>query len=263
MANHYEILRKANLAEELFRDGEDEEASEQAAADRAWARGAGVGSPSKERRPAPAERMKASHLRSLATPAVRGWAQSLAEVAGNLALARVSTLGVCPAERGAPETSAALGLARWIAQQAEKPVLLVEAGFREPRHAQALQAANVGINEAWVRRQAVSTCIQDTSVPNLKLLPAGQPVEEPDRSGVVDMLPAMIASLRPKFSAIVVELPAADDPVFKKLPLPGLVDAVILAADSRTAPPRKLRRAANRLRRTFVPFAGTLLEPLP
>ena len=70
----------------------------------------------------------------------------------------------------------------------------------------------------------------------------------------------MVASLREQFPAVIVELPAIDDPSFGKLPIAVLVDAVILVADSKSAQPNVLRRAAEKFHEACVPLAAAMLD---
>ena len=93
----------------------------------------------------------------------RRWAQALADLAGNPALEAIGTLGVCALEKKKGASAATASLAHWVSQYVERPTLVVEGHFGEPRHALELQAPNVGIKDALIRKDGIETWVQDTA----------------------------------------------------------------------------------------------------
>jgi Mrp family chromosome partitioning ATPase len=270
MANDYEILRKANLADDLFRGGEDGAAWEHEEAERDWALEADVPAFVKPAPPDPAETPvarrvaggePASLVKSLTPPVPSGrrWAQALADLAGNPALESIGALGVCPVDPGRDATSVTIDLAQWLAQYVEQPALLVEAHLGPSRHASALAAPNVGIKDALIRKDSIDSWVQDTFNPKLKALPAGGTFSDLDLATVAAELPRLISALQKRYNSMLVELPAVLSPSFARLPVAALVDAIILVTDSRSAERRTLQRAAEGLRQAKVPLAATIL----
>jgi Mrp family chromosome partitioning ATPase len=220
----------------------------------------------------PAEPIEASHIEILdaAPPAAPkalmaaaqkgGWAEILADLTGNPSLEGTRVLGVCALKARTPENGAAVALAQWVAQYVDRPALLVEAHFGAPRLARAFGARNVGVADVIVRGEDVAELIQDTASPNLKLLSSGDWAGGRERRRAWREFPTLLRSLRESFSTVVVELPAVDDPAFLKIPAATLTDAVILVANSKTAPAHALQGAAEALRRQGVNLAATMLD---
>jgi Mrp family chromosome partitioning ATPase len=274
MPKYYKILQKAKLSDGLFDPALDEPAWQQAEADREWAstldadRSLG-GPPLLES----ATRLLAEPgpvaLRALGpvtsrTPAPdsepRPWPAMLAEMTGISALKGIRALGVCALDRGNGATAAAVLLAKWAAQNSEKDVLLVEGHMESPRLADELDAPSAGLLEALSRKEPVEALVQGTREDRLKVLTAGAPMTSGDRATVMEELPDSLSSLKTRYASLIVELPAINSAAFRQMPIGAMADAVILVADSRTASPRALRKAAEALRETKVIFAGTLLD---
>ena len=274
MVNHYKILQKARMTGELFAPDLDEAAHQQDLADREWAlelepdREAAetplleaAAQPQVELEPAvPALLAPAQGGLTVLPARRRSWAEMLADTTGNRALEGMRTLGVCALDRRRGATGMTAALARWAAQNSDSEVLVVEAHTAEPRLALEFGAHSAGLVETLGRSDAADALVQDTELWNLKALTGGAALSARDRRRVIDELPMLLASLKGRFRSVILELPAVNDPAFRKMPIGALADAVILVADSRTARPRDLRRAAESVRLTKTPLAGTILE---
>jgi Mrp family chromosome partitioning ATPase len=147
-----------------------------------------------------------------------------------------------------------------MAQHSDTPALAVEAHFGEARLGRAFQARDNGLKETLLAKEPVDGLIQGTAEANLKLLAGGGPLTGREKREALREFPVLLASLRERYQTILVELPAVDDPAFDKLQVSALADAVILVADSKTAQPIKLRRAAERLRKERTNLAATMLD---
>jgi Mrp family chromosome partitioning ATPase len=189
----------------------------------------------------------------------RGWTQVLADLTGDDRLEGIRCLGVCPLDAAAGSAAAA-ALARWVSQHSGRPALVVEAHFGASRQGARFNAADTGVSDILLRGKGLEEAIQETSDENLLLLASGEPAGLFRRHKLISGFPALLLSLRQRYETIVVELPAADDPLLKKLPLGSITDAVILAADPKSAPPKKLKRAAAQLEELGAPPAATMLS---
>jgi hypothetical protein len=278
MVNNYKILRKAQLADELFLGEDDAAAWEQDQADLEWRRAVDEGPPEAAALPAqpgPAlleqreeiplidvigEPEDSRALVAAPPPPPRGWTQILADLTGNPVLEGIRTLGVCALAKKKGAHIATAALAQWMTQWSDASVLAVEAHFRESRLARTFHAREDGLAEALTHDRSVDSLVQDTSEVNLKLLAGGASMSRGEKQAALRGFPALFASLRERFGAVIVELPAMDDPALDQLPLASITDAVILVADSKTALPGQLRRAADKLREARTPLAATLLD---
>ncbi len=292
MASDYNMLRKAKLVDDLFVSDFDEAASLQEAADRDWAReqdrdvvgdlvvspppaptalspapmiGSDVRAPIQRLEVAPelapaAEPAPQATSLVPAAEAQRSWPGILAELTGNPNLAEIRVLGVCGLNRreGAGEATAALG--RWISQHSDSAALVVEAHFGSPRHALQFRARDAGVTEALTDGLSLDDAIHDTADAGLKLLPGGAPAGLFSRGDVIARFPELFLGLRDKFDTILVELPAADDRTLDKLPVSSMVEAVLLIADPKSAPAKKLRRASERFHRMQIPLAAVVIS---
>lgn len=291
MASNYRILNKAKLANDLFVGEMDESASAQEQADRDWARDqerdvfGSVEAPAARRTSAagkaavlaveppletetgepPTEEaeIQAPESGESAGPELveaaqpRTWTQMLADFTQDPRLEGIRCLGVCGIDRHSGATDATVALARWAAQHCDRPALIVEAHFREPRHAERFDARESGLAEALLGERPVEELIQEAAhASNLQMLTAGAPFGWFRRRKAVSAFPLLLSSLRERYETIIVELPAADDPVMKQVG--ALADAVILVADSKTTSPGKLQRAADRLRKANVSLAAAM-----
>jgi Mrp family chromosome partitioning ATPase len=280
MVNNYKILRKAQLAEELFVGDSDEAATAQEEADRDWAHsvdptqqgGVGAVQPAalteaEERFELPEPsgldytRTGIEYTRAVAPVRTeRSWAEVLTDLTGNPALEGIRTLGVCALERKKSTSAATAALAHWMVQYTNQPVLVVEAHFRRPRLARVFDARGSGVSDVLLRNEPLERMIQDSADAGLKLLTGGDVIGSLERRKVLEHFPALFASLRERFRSVIVELPAVDDPVFDKLPIGLLADAVILVADSKSAQPRKLSQTAGKLREARTVLAASMLD---
>ena len=294
-SSNYEILRKANLVDDLFVRDADDAAAEQEEADRDWAGDLEQNAVGEVEQAVPAEAPDASeaseppaatvetppatseivlHEEGAATevesalpPALlepaapnRSWTQALAGVTGNANLESVRCLGLCALNRETGSSDAASALAQWMAQSASGPTLLVEAHFGDPRLGLRFDGGEAGITDVLRRSKSLDECIQDTGVGNLKLLAGGAKPGIFRQGRALTDFPSLLVTLRQRFESILLELPAVDDPSLQKLPLAAMADALILVADPKLAQPAALRRAAEQLQAAGAPLAAVMLS---
>jgi|GEM_PF-5503081 len=188
------------------------------------------------------------------------WRAELAELVGEELPANLNSLGLCACRRDPGSATVAAMLARWIAECAQSPTLLLEANAYKARMTRLLRARRSGLTEILFDRSSREEVISQWEDDPLKVLPLGRNLDRKRRKGFGERLAEALPELRRGFDQVVVELPAADDRAFKRFPFSDTVDAVLLVADPKRTSRKEIERAAKRLRRLDVPLLGCLMD---
>ena len=119
-------------------------------------------------------------------------------------------IAVTSAIGGEGKTTVALGLAVMVAQDfPERRVLLAEADLRQPVLAADFDVEpNPGLTEALEGIYPVGLGYRETFLPNLRLLPAGEPTANPSRLLRSSRFPATLAAARRNHDLVILDAPA-------------------------------------------------------
>src|SRR3954454_23792305 len=119
-------------------------------------------------------------------------------------------VAVTSAIGGEGKTTVALGLAVMVAQDfPERRVLLVEADLRQPVLAADFAVEpSPGLAEALEGIYPVELGYRETFLPNLRLLPAGEPVPNPSRLLRSSRFAAVLAAARRHHDLVIIDAPA-------------------------------------------------------
>lgn len=172
----------------------------------------------------------------------------------------ITTLGITSAFPGERKAEVAMNLA-WMLAQVEQKVLLIDADLTNPRlHQFTGQSPHPGFQE-WVlgaQDQRLSDYVQETSLPNLTLLPAGQSDLHPHDFYTAPRLLECLAASREEYDWILMNLPPvarnAEVTVFA-----SELDTNLLVCKSHGEAERKLVQVARHLRQNDVPLLGSVL----
>ncbi len=188
------------------------------------------------------------------------WRKVLAELVGAPELETCAAIGVCAWRREPGAAGSTVALAQWIAERASGSTLLVEANAYKPRLARLMQARQRGLTEVFFEQMLLDEAITEWSGEPLRVLPLGRRIDRSRRKLFGEAVEQDCAGWRESFPNLVIELPAADDPILKSFPLAKSVDGVLLAVEPRQATLRSIRKAAERLRKAGVKVVGCLIE---
>lgn len=191
---------------------------------------------------------------------VESWRKTLAELVGAPELETCAAIGVCAWRRDPGAAGSTVALAQWIAERASGTTLLVEANAYKPRMARLMQARQRGLTEVFFEQMLLDEAITEWNGEPLRVLPLGRRIDRSRRKLFGEAFEQDCAGWRESFPNLVIELPAADDPILKSFPLVKSVDAVLLAVEPRHATLRSIRKAAKRLQKAGVKVVGCLIE---
>lgn len=194
------------------------------------------------------------------TPPSVDWRAELGELIAAELPANLTSLGLCACRKDPGSATVAAMLARWIADCAQSPTLLLEANAYKPRMTRLLRARRSGLTEILFDRSSREEVISQWEEDPLKVLPLGRNLDRKRRKGFGERLAEALPELRRGFDQVLLELPAADDGAFKRFPFTDTVDAVLLVADPKRTSRKEIERAAKRLRKLDVPLLGCLMD---
>jgi capsular exopolysaccharide synthesis family protein len=119
-------------------------------------------------------------------------------------------VAVTSAIAGEGKTTVALGLAVMVAQDfPERRVLLAEADLRQPVLAADFDVEpSPGLAEALEGVYPVGLGYRETFLPNLRLLPAGEPTPNPSRLLRSSRFPAVLAATQRNHDLVILDAPA-------------------------------------------------------
>ena len=187
------------------------------------------------------------------------WPQVLGELLDDSSLGACRTLAVSPigSLESAAETAAALG--QWMAERSAGRCLVVEANLKHPRLARLFHTQRKGLSEAWGQTDPMETFVCDTHIDNLKILPAGRGLPRRDLQSFHTSLAQIVDGLRAHFDSIIVELPGPHPPEIAAIDWTSAADATLLVVHPKRASRMETGNAVRRLRNKGIKPAGAVL----
>jgi capsular exopolysaccharide synthesis family protein len=160
------------------------------------------------------------------------------------------------------KTFAAVNLAVAFAQAGDR-VVVVGADLRRPRLEQLLDVPlTPGLTGVLIGDVTLPQAIQSVgNVPNLSVLPAGQPPPNPSELLSGERARRLIDVLGQTYDIVVIDCPPVL-PVTDSLVIARMVDTTLLVTSAHKTSKRALVRAVELLRQVDAPLAGTVLNSL-
>lgn len=169
-------------------------------------------------------------------------------------------LGVVGVTEGVGTSTVAANLASRLVEHAEGPVLLVDANLYRPRAHRLLRGKkNPGLAEVLAGHAELSDAVHSTRTPGLDLMPSG-------RAGLLhrvsfpgESVQALRHELLERYTAIVLDLPAATN-LGPAVLLAQQLDGALLVVQADRSRAADVERAAKRLQTDEISVIGTLLN---
>jgi Mrp family chromosome partitioning ATPase len=169
-------------------------------------------------------------------------------------------IGLASATAGEGTSYVAQHLAAELARTSDRDTLLLEANLYRP--AQAVRHGvepDPGLRRALAEREfPVESCWRETTVNHLWLLPAGSPAAgspAPDWT----LLPCLLQGLRSRFRGIVVDLPPVNLSTDATI-IGGSLDGLVLVVEADLCSREVIQHAVSRLRRANSNLLGSVLN---
>lgn len=160
------------------------------------------------------------------------------------------------------KTFAAVNLAVALAQAGDR-VVVVGADLRRPRLEQVLDVPlTPGLTGVLIGDVTLPQAIRSVpAVPNLSVLPAGQPPPNPSELLSGDRARRLVDVLGQTYDSVVIDCPPVL-PVTDSLVVARMVDTTLLVTSAHKTSKRALVRAVELLRQVDAPLAGGVLNSL-
>jgi tyrosine-protein kinase len=160
------------------------------------------------------------------------------------------------------KTFTAVNLAVALAQAGDR-VVVVGADLRRPRLEQLLDVPlTPGLTGVLIGDVTLPQAIQSVpSVPNLSVLPAGQPPPNPSELLSGERARRLVDVLGQTYASVVIDCPPVL-PVTDSLVVARMVDTTLLVTSAHKTSKRALIRAVELLRQVDAPLAGSVLNSL-
>lgn len=160
------------------------------------------------------------------------------------------------------KTFAAVNLAVALAQAGDR-VVVVGADLRRPRLEQVLDVPlTPGLTGVLIGDVTLPQAIQSVpAVPNLSVLPAGQPPPNPSELLSGERARRLVDVLGQTYDSVIIDCPPVL-PVTDSLVVARMVDTTLLVTSAHKTSKRALIRAVELLRQVDAPLAGGVLNSL-
>ena len=160
------------------------------------------------------------------------------------------------------KTFAAVNLAVALAQAGDR-VVVVGADLRRPRLEQVLDVPlTPGLTGVLIGDVTLPQAIQSVAaVPNLSVLPAGQPPPNPSELLSGERARRLVDVLGQTYDSVVIDCPPVL-PVTDSLVIARMVDTTLLVTSAHKTSKRALSRAVELLRQVDAPLAGNVLNSM-
>jgi len=140
----------------------------------------------------------------------------------------IKTMAVTSSANGEGKTVVAVNLSVVMAQDLNKPVLLIDCNMRKPAISSLLGlSVNAGLGDVLSGRSQLKDVLIKTDIANLTVLPSGQISVNPNEILNSDKMKTILTELKPQFEEIILDTPAVI-PYSEPRILSSLVDGVIL-----------------------------------
>lgn len=173
----------------------------------------------------------------------------------------VKTISVTSSLPGEGKTSTAANLAV-VLGQIGKRVLVIDADLHKPRMHQVFGVSNrVGLVSVLAQNVDPQMAIQNTSIPNVWLMPTGP--STPNPSGLLSSQPMVdfLNDAKVNFDYVVVDTPPVG-PVADAIVVGHATDGVILCTQAGRTPRELVRRVKDKLQLSGVRVLGILINNL-
>ena len=163
---------------------------------------------------------------------------------------------------GEGKTMVAVNLAVAFAQAGDR-VVLVDADLRRPRMEEIVDVPlTPGLTAVLIGDVTLPQAIQSAAaVPNLSVLPAGQPPPNPSELISGERARRLIDVLGQTYDVVIIDCPPVL-PVTDSLVLARTADTTLLVTSANRTSKRSLSRAVELLRHVDAPLVGTVLNSL-
>lgn len=160
------------------------------------------------------------------------------------------------------KTFAAVNLAVALAQAGDR-VVVVGADLRRPRLEQLLDVSlTPGLTGVLIGDVTLPQAIQSVpAVPNLSVLPAGQPPPNPSELLSGERARRLVDVLGQTYDSVIIDCPPVL-PVTDSLVVARMVDTTLLVTSAHKTSKRALIRAVELLRQVDAPLAGSVLNSM-
>jgi capsular exopolysaccharide synthesis family protein len=166
-----------------------------------------------------------------------------------------SSLVVTSASPGEGKSSVAMNLALVCAAAGDK-VVLVDGDLRRPVVSREFRVTSDPGLGALLRGSAhLSQVLRATDVPDLMLIPAGRPVEQPSELLQPDLLRELLSALAEEADIVIIDAPPLI-PVADPVQLASACRGVILVTRLGTTTEQAISKAIRAVERTGVPVLG-------
>ncbi len=156
-------------------------------------------------------------------------------------------------------TSAAL-LACTIARYRETKTILVDCDLRRPRVHQLFGIdKEEGVADILTGKRKLDSCFQDTSIPNLKILPAGGVLDNPTGLFNSQHMRDLFSEIKFYFDAVIVDSPPVL-PVTDSLILSSEMDGALVVLKAGQTHKDVVRRAVELMRNAGLNLLGTVIN---
>jgi len=154
-----------------------------------------------------------------------------------------------------------------LAAQVKGSVCLVDANLRDPTLHRCFQReARVGLADLLRNGGRATTSVLQQVRDNLRLLPAGSPVAEPQTLFASDRVRQLLQDLRERFDYVLINAPPIGQ-CAEALHVSQLTEGVVLIVEAHSTHRERARSAKHRLDDARVPVLGVVLSnrtfPIP
>ncbi|MBC1605060.1 CpsD/CapB family tyrosine-protein kinase [Listeria rocourtiae] len=141
----------------------------------------------------------------------------------------------------------------------ELKVLIIDADLRLPSQHYILGVDNsVGLTDILEERVVPEAVIQNTTVFNVDIIPAGQSPHNPSELLSKQDLAVLLESVKKEYDYILVDVPpviVADTTIIAQE-----MDGIIMIAEENKTPKQKFHKALTALKSTHIPILGIILN---
>lgn len=171
------------------------------------------------------------------------------------------SVALASATAGEGTSCVAFNLAAELARATARPTLLLEANVYRPSQAEQHGVSpNPGLRQTlWDKNFPLDSCVHQTAVETLWLMPAGSVVEGLSSAPDWANFRGVFESLREKFTAIIADLPPINLTTDAMIIGP-LFDAAVLVVEADLCGREAIQNAASRLRRANSNVMGAVLN---
>lgn len=166
---------------------------------------------------------------------------------------------ITSSEPGEGKTYTAANLAT-VSAQAGNSVLLIDGDMRKPQVHQRFQVSNlVGLSTVMIKEESLESCLMDTHVPNLSVLPSGPIPPNPSELLASQSFAELLEECQRYFDLIYIDSPPILA-VTDALVLGRITDGTIMVVDAQHTNRNAAIKAVSMLNQVNTRFLGVVLN---